>query len=179
MRFWWLQSMPRGFVTEHGNKFRRAVELRCDLSCNKPWPHWLSFCTSRIVPEVIFAGAPWGAFVTSHDLVQGDQLIFSLTAVSRFQVYVFDGLGDPKGTQTLHTPMKWPEEIERPIHKHLAYCESETKLSGTAMCTTNRAKIEDGFSGSPSNDTACPNSSFNNTPSQLVSSEPFSSRNIL
>jgi len=162
--------MPRWFVSEHGNKFRRAVELRSDLSCNKPWPHWLYICTSRVIPEVIFVGARWGAFVTTHGLVQGDQLIFSLTALSQFQVYVFNKLGDPKGPQTLHTPMKWSEAI-KPPHKHLAYCKSVNKMSGTVKCTTNKATIEDDeFAGCASNDTAWQNLSFKNIPSQLVSS---------
>lgn len=163
--------MPRWFVLEHGNKFRRDAVLRSDLSCNKPWPHWLSFCTSRATPEVIFAGMRWGAFVISHGLVQGDQLIFSLTALSQFQVYVFNGLGDPKGPQTLHTPMKWDsEEIKQQtmIHKHLAYnCKSEEdmvnkKQSSTGMCVTNRVKIEDEIlAGCASNDTSFQNSSYN------------------
>lgn len=180
-----MQSIPRWFINEHGNKFQRAVVLRSDLSCNKSWPHWLSFCTSRLVPEVIFAGSRWGAFVTAHGLVKGDHIVLSLTAMSQFQVYMFNELGDPKGRQVLHTPMNWSEEIKRSqqkatIPKPLAYyCKSEpedvsmvNKMS-TGMCTTNRVKIEDEIarcSGSNNNASVCQNSSYNNKRSQLVSS---------
>ncbi|KAG0613183.1 hypothetical protein M758_6G083400 [Ceratodon purpureus] len=127
-------SIPRWFVQVHGDKFRREVILRMGVS-RKPWPHRLSFSTSREVPEVTFSGCRWSTFVISNDLVEGDQLVFSLTAMSQFQVYVFDAHGDSKAPQ----PLRRPVMIQRPLRYY-----------------------------NPEEDTACQNSSHNNTPDSQI-----------
>lgn len=81
--------------------------------------------------------------MTCQDLVLGDWLVFSLTAMSRFQVYAFNGQGDFKGPQTIHSPMKFPEAIERPLLQ-LTYGNCvENKVSESATCIRKKVKIED------------------------------------
>src|SRR5579875_2605809 len=82
------QTMPSWFVREHGEKFRKSVLLRTQLSANSSWsvtlpvhfftPTWL---------QVKFCGG-WKRFATSNGLCEGDWLIFALTAMSECKVYI-------------------------------------------------------------------------------------------
>ena len=87
--------MPSWFVQMHGDKFRKYVILRTEAS-TKPWSVTLTvFHKSPTVRQVKFAGG-WKPFATFHGLMVGDSLIFSLTAISEFDVYIFRGTGNPK-----------------------------------------------------------------------------------
>ena len=48
-----------------------------------------------------FTSAGWRRFVTDNGVVKGDILIFSLTAISEFLVYIFDSQGLLKAPPTL------------------------------------------------------------------------------
>lgn len=91
-----LQTLPSWFVEQHGDKIRKSVLLRSESSA-KSWTVNLSILfknPSRT--QVRFAGG-WRAFALFNNLSNGDSLIFALTAVSEFEVYVFRGkAGNPK-----------------------------------------------------------------------------------
>ncbi|KAG0626931.1 hypothetical protein M758_2G162300 [Ceratodon purpureus] len=82
-------TIPIQFVHSHGDKFRRSVILRVTSSSRE----WLVKLTTA--PHIKFRGG-WRAFADFHGLLEGDSLIFSLTAVSEFEVYVFSSTGSPK-----------------------------------------------------------------------------------
>ncbi|KAG0626930.1 hypothetical protein M758_2G162200 [Ceratodon purpureus] len=82
-------AMPSQFVHSHGDKFLRSVILRV-TSSSREWPVKLSSA-----PQFCFRGG-WRAFAEFNGLLEGDSLIFSLTAVSEFEVYVFSSTGSPK-----------------------------------------------------------------------------------
>ncbi|KAG0588108.1 hypothetical protein KC19_2G216400 [Ceratodon purpureus] len=82
-------AMPSQFVHSHGDKFRRSVILRV-TSSSREWPVKLT-----VASPFSFRGG-WRAFAEFNGLLEGDSLIFKLTAVSEFEVYVFCSTGSPK-----------------------------------------------------------------------------------
>ncbi|KAG0627250.1 hypothetical protein M758_2G186100 [Ceratodon purpureus] len=82
-------TIPLRFLHGHGDKFRRSVILRV-TSSSREWPVKLT-----TPPQLKFRGG-WRAFADFYGLLEGDSLIFSLTAVSEFEVYVFSSSGSPK-----------------------------------------------------------------------------------
>jgi hypothetical protein len=120
------------------------------------------------MPEVSFT-AGWRDFVSANGLVKGEQLIFSLTAMSEFQVYMFDGHGDSKTPQTLLAPLKWSKEVEisqRKSKLSLGYKRDEVSAEGETkvcpICAKRKAISEDEYAGSVPGDTCSQNSSYSN-----------------
>ena len=100
-----LQALPSSFVRRHGDKIRQSVTLRT-LSSTKPWPVMLSISVrSPNSTRVQFSGG-WRAFADFNGLLEDDLLIFSLTAMSEFKVYVFRSFGSPRGFPT-QVQRKW------------------------------------------------------------------------
>ncbi|KAG0588057.1 hypothetical protein KC19_2G212300 [Ceratodon purpureus] len=81
--------IPFQFLHSHGDKLRRSVILRV-TSSSREWPVKLT-----TPPQLKFRGG-WRAFAEFNGLLEGDSLIFLLTAVSEFEVYVFSSTGSPK-----------------------------------------------------------------------------------
>ena len=77
--------------------------------------------------------------MASNGLVEGDQLVFSLTAMSQFQVYMFDANGDSKAPQPLRRPVMirkprayyYPEEDE-----DTASCRNSSSSNSTPELVT-------------------------------------------
>ena len=90
------QALPTWFVEEHGDKFRKSVILRSGSS-TKPWDVNLIIerKSLRSKPTVKFDGG-WKAFVAFHGLLVGDLLVFSLMAMSEFEVYIFSSARSPE-----------------------------------------------------------------------------------
>lgn len=84
------------------------------------------------MPEVAFSGG-WKGFALFNDLIKGDQLSFSLTSMSEFQVYMFDRHGDPKLPQAEPAPVKWSEKTElskKIMNQSLGYHKDEEAAVG-------------------------------------------------
>jgi hypothetical protein len=130
------QALPSRFVEEHGDKFRKCVILRTELS-TKAWSVTLTiFHKSPTVRQVKFAGG-WKPFATFHSLMVGDSLIFSLTAISEFEVYMFPGNGNPKKLPSQLVKKKLSNDSELPRKKAKQYsyeCKSEP------LCAEERTK---------------------------------------
>jgi hypothetical protein len=84
------QILPVSFVEQHGDKFRQSALLRLGLSTKVSWPVTLTIQVhSPKHTSVSFSGG-WRAFATANGLVEGDSLVFALTAaMSEFEVYLF------------------------------------------------------------------------------------------
>ena len=114
-------------MQKHGDKFQKYVTLRTALSA-KAWSVTLTlFHKSPSVRQVKFAGG-WKSFATFHSLVVGDSLIFSLTAISEFEVHIFPGNGNPKKLPHQLATKKWSNDpgLPRKKAKQFSYeCKSE------------------------------------------------------
>uniref|UniRef100_A0A7I4CZY7 TF-B3 domain-containing protein n=1 Tax=Physcomitrium patens TaxID=3218 RepID=A0A7I4CZY7_PHYPA len=171
-------TLPRQFVREHGNRIRKSVVLLSGLS-HGPWNLWLSICPSRpVMPEVTFSSG-WRAFVAFNGLEEGDHLIFSLTAVSQFQVYIFNGNGHQKKPQMLEASVKWSDGIEFPQKKILNQSLGYNLAEGNAglvcnvcpICARRRPLSEKEFAGTASTDTCSQSSPHSSALNAQVSLE--------
>ena len=75
-------------MKKHGNKFQRSVILRSESS-TKSWDVKLTIEFLPPSASRVTFSAGWKAFATFHDLLEGDSLIFVLTAMSKFEVHIF------------------------------------------------------------------------------------------
>ncbi|KAG0588314.1 hypothetical protein KC19_2G233600 [Ceratodon purpureus] len=117
-------AMPSQFVHSHGDKFRKSVILRV-TSSSREWPVKLSSA-----PQFCFRGG-WRAFAEFNGLLEGDSLIFSLIAVSEFEVYVFSSSGSPKkppDSQSAASSGCIDAGIARKKAKHSDVCKNELVL---------------------------------------------------
>ena len=71
---------------------------------------------SLICARVRFSGG-WKGFATSNGLLEGDLLVFSLTAMSEFEVYIFPGTRNPERCASQVEPREWSEGSEPPRKK--------------------------------------------------------------
>lgn len=114
------QSLPSWFVGEHGDKFREYVILRSRHNSGSTTTAWTVRLTVDCRPakstSVRFS-AGWKAFATFHGLLEGDSLVFSLTATSEFEVYLFRGMAARSPKQF---PNSRPPRIKRPYDSELA-----------------------------------------------------------
>lgn len=104
--------IPVWFVKKHGDKFQRTVYLRSGLSSN-PWPVQLCVCKRpHRSPEVKLSGG-WREFTVFNGLLQGDDLLFCLSELSAFDVYVFRETEKlPNQPSSLHAPRKGSHDID-------------------------------------------------------------------
>ena len=90
-----LQALPSEFVRQHADKIGKRVVLQSVaarefwtvIAANAPCPR------NPKLSRVTIYGAAWKAFVVSNSLVEGDQLIFTLVAVSKFEVLILHSGG--------------------------------------------------------------------------------------
>lgn len=96
-------------MAKHGDKIGKSVILRSGPS-TKAWTVNLTSFTGDQITQVRFAGG-WKEFATFNGLAEGDFLIFSMTAVSEFEVYVFESNHSTKPFPS-RPPNKRPNEFE-------------------------------------------------------------------
>ncbi|KAG0588113.1 hypothetical protein KC19_2G216700 [Ceratodon purpureus] len=127
--------LPRHFARAHKmvNISRICVVVHSG-NTKKSWSLRLSHYPSRGETAII---SGWGQFVTDNGVAKGDRLVFSLTAMPKFRVYIFDSNGLPKAPQMLQ-PSSFPTEIKvsRRIHRVLESLRNKREDS-TAEGTEN------------------------------------------
>ena len=84
-----VQLIPVGFVNEHADK----IQLRCTLQAEASGEVWSVNLWASAAQNEVKISRGWKAFASSNELKIGDQLLFSLTAMSKFVVYIFDFAG--------------------------------------------------------------------------------------
>jgi hypothetical protein len=119
-----LQALPSSFVQRHGDKIRQSVTLRT-LSSTKSWPVTVSICVRPPNSTQVHLSGGWRAFADFNGLLVDDLLIFSLTAMSEFKVYVFRSSGSPRGFPT-QVQRKWARDSE--ISQKKATKQSDAQL---------------------------------------------------
>jgi hypothetical protein len=93
--FCFLQSLPRYFVQAHKTYL---LNQECVVGLNnKSW----SLRLNRTSQEEFIFTRGWRRFVTDNGCLKGDILVFSLTAMSEFQLYLFNNNGLWKAPQML------------------------------------------------------------------------------
>ena len=98
------------------------------LLTNKAWSLRFAIChRQRVIPHIVFCGG-WKAFAVSSNLAEGDQLVFELSAVAQFNVYIFNADGTPKtAAPPSKAPMKWSHISELPKRNKSKYVKSRYK----------------------------------------------------
>lgn len=83
-----LQGLPSWFMKKYENKIRERAVLLCQSSI------W----TVKVIIHTLYSkyvsvrfGSGWRDFATYYGLLEGDTLLFSLTADSNFKVYLKAG----------------------------------------------------------------------------------------
>lgn len=133
--------LPAEFVENYGDKFRKSALLRTESS-KLPWHVNLSisFC-SPYSPRVRFEGG-WKAFAVSHGLLEGDTLIFELTAMSDFKVHIFRGIGGTHTTppkqkrqkrSAVGDPNRSRKKAKKPDAEREEECEGGDEVGRTGM----------------------------------------------
>ena len=122
MKICFLKTLPRYFVQAH-KTYLLNPECVVGLN-NKSW----SLRLHRTSPkeEIIFTRG-WRRFVTDNGFLKGDILVFSLTAMSEFQLYLFDNNGLRKAPQIL-------QESARPKRKASSDDKIADLASNIAAC---------------------------------------------
>ncbi|KAG0626926.1 hypothetical protein M758_2G161800 [Ceratodon purpureus] len=131
--------LPRHFARAHKmvNFTRICVVVHSGIT-KKSWSLPLSHYPSRGETAII---SGWGQFVTDNGVAKGDRLVFSLTAMPKFRVYIFDSNGLPKAPLTVQ-PSSFPTEIKvsHRIHRVLESLRNKREDS-TAEGTENLASM--------------------------------------
>lgn len=123
--------------------------------------------------------AGWKAFVTSNGLVEGDYLVFALTAMSEFEVYVFRSAEKP-GFRSQARIRKWANDSERSRKKGKqsfecreeqlveGSSEGEAKFDGSSVAKTKSTVADEGAASAsgPQSPTSIRNASFNESPNE-------------
>lgn len=148
--------MPSSFVKEHGDKFWKSVVLRSESS-TKSWHVMLDIEFRSPTSARVKLSEGWKAFAGFNNLLEGDSLVFSLTAMSEFKVYIFPGTRKPKIVS--QAPRKWTRGPE-PSHKRAKQqvyenqaeqLIAEKKIGGVGtMNGTTKTKVEEDCAASRS-----------------------------
>lgn len=101
-----VQVIPRWFIESHSDKLREVVYLKLAGSTSGTWSVRvfieLKSAKTATLPDIKLRGG-WNEFATFHGLVENDRLVFSLKAMSKFEVYIFHRTGEPKESCFLST----------------------------------------------------------------------------
>jgi hypothetical protein len=101
-----VQVIPRWFIESHSDKLREVVYLKLAGSTSGIWSVRvfieLKSAKTATLPDIKLRGG-WNEFATFHGLVENDRLVFSLKAMSKFEVYIFHRTGEPKESCFLST----------------------------------------------------------------------------
>ena len=93
-----LQTLPTRFVQHYGHKIREYVVLQ-SVADRKIWTMKLCVRFPDRRPQFIFDGGDWKPFIVSNGLDVGDQLTFTLVAMSKFDVLILRRSHNPEAVQ--------------------------------------------------------------------------------
>ncbi|KAG0612122.1 hypothetical protein M758_6G003500 [Ceratodon purpureus] len=146
-------TLPTWFVNEHGDKFQQTIFLRSGLS-TELWRVQLYIHTgsSSRSPEVKLCTG-WRDFAVFHELILGDDLLFSLRAISEFDVYIFRETSNPVKASSIRALRKRSQDFEvsqeEVLQKagecsvgHLKPERSERPVDGSSGLFTTKKKVE-------------------------------------
>lgn len=94
-----LQTLPTSFMHQYANTIREHVVLQT-VADREIWTVKVSIHFPDGRPQFILDCRNWKAFVISNGLVQGDQLTFTLNAMSKFEVLILRTGENPKAVRT-------------------------------------------------------------------------------
>ena len=111
----------------------------------KPWPVLVTICKRPSkAPEIKF-GSGWREFAASNGLLEGDDLLFSLRAMSEFDVYVFRETGNSVKSSSFQAPRNQPQvEVRRSGRcrdRHLVAERSEGSVDDLSELCTKKKRV--------------------------------------